>query len=154
MLLLGKIMILQGVGHPISCLGVCYANDPKKGGYMTPAHHTSPHPTPPRPATHTMGGAFAHRNLDRQYFGHNGQDSRAIYCSPLPRWTPSTPRPPPPAPCDTDACTRRVLCGAEQWCKAKVKRKTLLSDVSSAPFTAADRPTKAMECRSTAGPKN
>ena len=37
MLLLGKIMILQGVGHPISCLGVCYANDPKKGGYMTPA---------------------------------------------------------------------------------------------------------------------
>ena len=37
MLLLGKIMILQGVGHPISCLGVCYANDPQKGGYMTPA---------------------------------------------------------------------------------------------------------------------
>ena len=36
MVLLGKIMILQGVGHPISCLGVCYANDPKKGGYMTP----------------------------------------------------------------------------------------------------------------------
>ena len=32
MVLLGKIMILQGVGHPISCLGVCYANDPKKGG--------------------------------------------------------------------------------------------------------------------------
>ena len=30
-------MILQGVGHPISCLGVCYANDPKKGGYKTPA---------------------------------------------------------------------------------------------------------------------
>ena len=26
-------MILQGVGHPIPCLGVCYANDPKKGGY-------------------------------------------------------------------------------------------------------------------------
>ena len=37
MVLLGKIMILQGVGHPISCLGVCYVNDPKKGGYMTPA---------------------------------------------------------------------------------------------------------------------
>ena len=37
MVLLGKIMILQGVGHQISCLGVCYANDPKKGGYMTPA---------------------------------------------------------------------------------------------------------------------
>ena len=35
--LLGKIMILQGVGHQISCLGVCYANDPKKGGYTTPA---------------------------------------------------------------------------------------------------------------------
>ena len=35
--LLGKIMILQGVGHPISCLGVCYANDPQKGGYTTPA---------------------------------------------------------------------------------------------------------------------
>ena len=32
MVLLGKIMILQGVGHPISCLGVCYENDPKKGG--------------------------------------------------------------------------------------------------------------------------
>ena len=30
-------MILQKVGHQISCLGVCYANDPKKGGYMTPA---------------------------------------------------------------------------------------------------------------------
>ena len=37
MVLLGKIMILQGVGHQISCLGVCYANDPKKGGYTTPA---------------------------------------------------------------------------------------------------------------------
>ena len=37
MVLLGKIMILQGVGHPISWLGVCYANDPKKGGYTTPA---------------------------------------------------------------------------------------------------------------------
>ena len=30
-------MILQGVGHQISCLGVCYANDPEKGGYTTPA---------------------------------------------------------------------------------------------------------------------
>ena len=30
----GKIMIPQGVGHPISCLGVCYANDPPKGGCM------------------------------------------------------------------------------------------------------------------------
>ena len=37
MVLLGKIMILHGVGHPISCLGVCYANDPQKGGYTTPA---------------------------------------------------------------------------------------------------------------------
>ena len=35
MVLLGKITILQGVGHQISCLGVCYANDPKKGGYTT-----------------------------------------------------------------------------------------------------------------------
>ena len=34
---LGKIMILQGVGHQISSLGVCYANDPPKGGYTTPA---------------------------------------------------------------------------------------------------------------------
>ena len=37
MVLLGKIMILQGVGHQISCHGVCYVNDPKKGGYTTPA---------------------------------------------------------------------------------------------------------------------
>ena len=30
-----KVMILQGVGHQIPYLGVCYANDPKKwGGYM------------------------------------------------------------------------------------------------------------------------
>ena len=36
MVLLGKIMILQGVGHQISCLGVCYANGPQKGGYTTP----------------------------------------------------------------------------------------------------------------------
>ena len=28
----GKTMILQEVGHPISCLGVCYANDPQKEG--------------------------------------------------------------------------------------------------------------------------
>ena len=27
-------MILQGVGHPAPYLGVSYANDPKKGGYM------------------------------------------------------------------------------------------------------------------------
>ena len=33
-----KIMILQGVGHQISCLGVCYANNPQKGGgYTMPA---------------------------------------------------------------------------------------------------------------------
>ena len=25
---------LQGVGHPISCLGVCYANEPPKGGMV------------------------------------------------------------------------------------------------------------------------
>ena len=34
---MGKIMILQGVRHQILCLGVCYANDPQKGGYTTPA---------------------------------------------------------------------------------------------------------------------
>ena len=28
------MMILQGVGHPVEYLGVWYANDPKKGGYM------------------------------------------------------------------------------------------------------------------------
>ena len=27
-----KMMILQGVGHPVPYLGVSYANDPKKGG--------------------------------------------------------------------------------------------------------------------------
>ena len=29
-----KMMILQGVGHPVPYLGVSYANDPKKGGSM------------------------------------------------------------------------------------------------------------------------
>ena len=28
------MMILRGVGHPVPYLGVSYANDPKKGGYM------------------------------------------------------------------------------------------------------------------------
>ena len=28
------MMILQGVGHPVPYLGVSYANDPQKGGYM------------------------------------------------------------------------------------------------------------------------
>ena len=28
------MMILQGLGHPVPYLGVLYANDPKKGGYM------------------------------------------------------------------------------------------------------------------------
>ena len=28
------MMILQGVGHLVPYLGVSYANDPKKGGYM------------------------------------------------------------------------------------------------------------------------
>ena len=32
-----KMMILQGVRHPIQYLGVCYVNDPKKGGFMAPA---------------------------------------------------------------------------------------------------------------------
>ena len=27
-----KMMVLQGVRHPIPSLGVCYANDPKRGG--------------------------------------------------------------------------------------------------------------------------
>ena len=29
-------MILQGVGHPRTYIGVCYANDPKTRGYMAP----------------------------------------------------------------------------------------------------------------------
>ena len=33
----GKIMILQGVEIPISCLGVCYTNDPLKGGCVASA---------------------------------------------------------------------------------------------------------------------
>ena len=37
----GKTMILQGVGHPISCLGVCYVNDPpKKGGVYKDEKYT------------------------------------------------------------------------------------------------------------------
>ena len=28
----GKIIISQGVGHPMSCLGVCYTNNPPKRG--------------------------------------------------------------------------------------------------------------------------
>ena len=32
-----EVMILQGVSHPISCLGVCYANEPpQKGGVWHP----------------------------------------------------------------------------------------------------------------------
>ena len=27
-----RMMILRGVGHPISCFGVCYPSDPQKGG--------------------------------------------------------------------------------------------------------------------------
>ena len=38
MVLLGKILILQGVGHQISCLGVCYANDPPKRGERRLVH--------------------------------------------------------------------------------------------------------------------
>ena len=30
-----EMMILQGVKHQKPCIGVCYANDPKKGGYTT-----------------------------------------------------------------------------------------------------------------------
>ena len=33
-----KMMILQGVGHPISYLGVCYANDPNIGRYGARAY--------------------------------------------------------------------------------------------------------------------
>ena len=33
-----KMMILQGVGHRISYLWVCYMNDPQIGWYMVPAH--------------------------------------------------------------------------------------------------------------------
>ena len=33
-----KMMILQGVGRQKPYVGVSYANDPKKGGYTTPAH--------------------------------------------------------------------------------------------------------------------
>ena len=35
-----KIMMLQGVGHPMSCLGACCANDPPKGGVYAPATAT------------------------------------------------------------------------------------------------------------------
>ena len=30
MIMINIIMMLEGVGHLISCLGVCYANDPPK----------------------------------------------------------------------------------------------------------------------------
>ena len=32
-----KMMILQGVGHLTSYIGVCYANNPPKAGYTAPA---------------------------------------------------------------------------------------------------------------------
>ena len=32
-----KMMILQGVGHLIPYLVLCYANDPKRGGHKAPA---------------------------------------------------------------------------------------------------------------------
>ena len=40
-----KIMMLQGVGHSISCLGVCCANDPPKGAARRRLvrGHVSPH---------------------------------------------------------------------------------------------------------------
>ena len=39
---LNKITILQKVGHPITCLGVCYVNNPKKGKYTTHAPALDP----------------------------------------------------------------------------------------------------------------
>ena len=81
MVLLGKIMILQGVGHPISCLGVCYANDPKKGGYMTPA--------PALDLTTSLRGDFVFLRLRRQHpFLHKTKG---------PTRNPMSPTPPPPA---------------------------------------------------------
>ena len=37
-----KMMILQGVGHPISYLRVCCANNPKMWWYMAPAPMLDP----------------------------------------------------------------------------------------------------------------
>ena len=82
MVLLGKIMILQGVGHPISCLGVCYANDPKKGGYMTPA--------PALDLTTSLRGDFV-TNLKGEVFPREV----VPYEFPLPTAT-HTPPPMPP----------------------------------------------------------
>ena len=62
MVLLGKIMILQGVGHQISCLGVCYANDPKKGGYTTPA--------PALDLTTSLQGDLKHQNCNAKFTAH------------------------------------------------------------------------------------
>ena len=58
-------MILQGVGHPILCLGVCCANDPKKGGY-----------TPLAPAldlTTSLRGDFSGAS-GAKLPAHNGKD--------------------------------------------------------------------------------
>ena len=64
-------MILQGVGHQISCIGVCYANDPKKGGYTMPAPALdlttslrSDFPMPSIPLGAFLGGVLT--NMSRQ----------------------------------------------------------------------------------------
>ena len=51
--LIGQKKILQGVGDQISCLGVCYANDPQKGGGI---QHTTP--APALDLTTSLQGAF------------------------------------------------------------------------------------------------
>ena len=46
------MMILQGVGRQKPYIGICYANDPKKGGYTTPA--------PGLDLTTSLGGDFTY----------------------------------------------------------------------------------------------
>ena len=90
MLLLGKIMILQGVGHPISCLGVCYANDPKKGGYMTPA--------PALDLTTSLRGDFCFDNSSVTGARFPNSPPRGGKTTPPPPGKPFPPSPTPPPP--------------------------------------------------------
>ena len=81
MVLLGKIMILQGVGHPISCLGVCYANDPQKGGYTTPA--------PALDLTTSLRGDFFVGSFSTMDFGklsHCTVICQLMYPGRFPKW--------------------------------------------------------------------
>ena len=98
---MGKIMILQGVGHHISRLGVCYTNDPHQGGYTTHAPALdletclqSDVPVPAAPANFSILACTMMVGTSRTFWAPGGGGGQGLHLG-VATWAMAVSPPPP-----------------------------------------------------------